>query len=135
MRHFIAMTFGGLSLRYYLRQLFFGAGISALLLFVVTQGEAALRIDHVLVLLVNALLYPYSRFVYEQAVGFVMGDNVFFVNTVLLLGVKLFTITLRLGLPISFFTIVAAKVVTASRARAVTHALTQTAPITRGTVP
>lgn len=39
MRHFIAMTFGGLSPRYYLRQLLFGAGLSALLLFTVAQGE------------------------------------------------------------------------------------------------
>lgn len=33
MRHFIAMTFGGLSPRYYLRQLLFGAGLSALLIY------------------------------------------------------------------------------------------------------
>ncbi|PMR67267.1 hypothetical protein [Halomonas heilongjiangensis] len=100
MRHFIAMTFGGLSPRYYLRQLFFGAGMSALLLFVVMQGEAPLRMDLVVLLLVNALLYPYSRFVYEQAMGFLMGDNMFFVNAMLLLSVKLFTMMLCWGFAI-----------------------------------
>jgi hypothetical protein len=94
MRHFIAMTFGGLSLRYYLRQLFFGAGITALIVFVIIQGEGQLRMDQLVLLLVNALLYPYSRFVYEQAMGFLMGDNVFFVNAMMLLLAKTLTIAL-----------------------------------------
>ena len=94
MRHFIATTFGGLSLRYFLRQLFFGIGMSALIVFAITQGDGQVRMDQLLLLTVNALLYPYSRFIYEQAVGFLLGDNVFFVNAVMLLVVKIFTMTL-----------------------------------------
>lgn len=92
MRHFIAMTFGGLSFRYYLRQLFFSAVILALMLFVAVQGGGQIRIDQVVLLLANALLYPYSRFVYEEVMGFLMGDNVFFVNALFMLIVKFFTI-------------------------------------------
>ncbi|MCE8020202.1 hypothetical protein HOP51_08780 [Halomonas sp. MCCC 1A11036] len=94
MRHFIATTFGGLSLRYFLRQLFFGIGMSVLIVFAITQGDGQIRMDQLLLLTVNALLYPYSRFIYEQAVGFLLGDNVFFVNAVMLLVVKIFTMTL-----------------------------------------
>ncbi|NIC06538.1 hypothetical protein [Billgrantia bachuensis] len=97
MRDFIAMTFGGLSLRYFLRQLFFGAGMSALIVFMVVQGDAQLRMDQLVLLMANALLYPYSRFVYEQVIGFLMGDNVFFVNAVMMLVVKMFTMTLCWG--------------------------------------
>lgn len=100
MRDFIAMTFGGLSLPYFLRQLFFGAGMSALIVFMVVQGDAQLRMDQLVLLMVNALLYPYSRFVYEQVIGFLMGDNVFFVNAVMMLVVKMFTMTLCWGFAI-----------------------------------
>lgn len=100
MRHFIAMTFGGLSPRYYLRQLLFGAGISGLLIFTVVQGGGQIRIDQVVLLLANALLYPYSRFVYEELMGFLMGNNVFFVNALFMLVVKLFTMTLCWGFAI-----------------------------------
>jgi hypothetical protein len=47
-----------------------------------------------LMLVVNTLLYPYSRFVYESIMNFIMGQNVFFVNALLMLGVKLMTMLL-----------------------------------------
>jgi hypothetical protein len=40
---------------------------------------------------VSTLLYPYARFVYESVVGFIMGENVFFVNALLMLGAKIIT--------------------------------------------
>lgn len=42
----------------------------------------------------STLLYPYSRFVYESIIGFVMGENVFFVNAILMLITKFFTMTM-----------------------------------------
>ncbi|WP_256857306.1 hypothetical protein [Xanthomonas axonopodis] len=45
-------------------------------------------------LAVNTLLYPYSRFVYESIVGYIMGGNVFFVNAILMLFVKLMTMAI-----------------------------------------
>ncbi len=43
---------------------------------------------------INTLLYPYSRFVYETIVGFFMGDNVFFGSAFIMMGVKLITMLL-----------------------------------------
>ena len=43
---------------------------------------------------INTLLYPYSRFVYETVMGFLMGDNVFFGSAFVMMGVKFFTMLL-----------------------------------------
>ena len=56
-----------------------------------------------LILIVNTLLYPYSRFVYEGIVRFIMGDNVFYVNAFLMLFVKYIT----MGLCFSFAIVIA----------------------------
>ncbi|MGP5713980.1 hypothetical protein ACTXPD_18530 [Vreelandella alkaliphila] len=88
----LADTFGGLSISYYARQFVFGAALSALLYFAVTQGGGdSIPLAVLPLLAINALLYPYSRFVYEQVVGFVMGDNVFYLPLIIMLPVKLFT--------------------------------------------
>lgn len=42
----------------------------------------------------NTLLYPYSRFVYEKILGFIIGDNVFYGNAIIVLLFKLFTMWL-----------------------------------------
>ena len=44
--------------------------------------------------ILNTLLYPYARFVYETVVGFVMGNNVFFVNAFFMLITKIMTMVL-----------------------------------------
>ena len=90
-------TFGGLSRSYYFRQLFFGAFFPAVVVFMVTSRGGAMPLSMVLVLIVNTLLYPYARFVYESVVGFVVGSNVFFVSALLLLFVKLITMALCWG--------------------------------------
>ena len=96
MQTIISRTLGGLSTRYYVRQLFFGAFFP--LAFIVMQ-----RLEHQggdvdwpmwCFLLVNTLLYPYARFVYEGVVGFIMGENFFFVNAGVLLFTKFFTMGL-----------------------------------------
>ncbi len=43
---------------------------------------------------ISTLLYPYSRFVYDSIIGFIMGENVFFVNAIKLLIIKFTTMTL-----------------------------------------
>ncbi|TDU18081.1 hypothetical protein C8E00_1149 [Chromohalobacter marismortui] len=91
-------TFGGLSRHYYLRQLAFGGGLSALVYFAATQGGGdSVPLAVIPLLALNALLYPYSRFVYEQIIGFVMGDNVFYIPLIIMLPVKLFTIVMCWG--------------------------------------
>jgi hypothetical protein len=53
-----------------------------------------------LMLVLNTLLYPYSRFVYESVMDFIIGRNVFFVNAILMLAVKLMTMLLCWSLAI-----------------------------------
>lgn len=86
-------TFGGLSSQYYLRQLFFGLlfGVSSFYLFLHNTPPGPLA-DLVFVggiVILNTLLYPYSRFVYEGIVRFIMGDSIFVVNAILMVLTKL----------------------------------------------
>lgn len=41
--------------------------------------------------IISQFLYPYARFVYESIIDYILGNNVFFANTILVLIVKLFT--------------------------------------------
>lgn len=102
MHPILAKTFGGLSAAYYVRQFLFGVVISGFILYVATRDLAThpLQWGLVVLLVVNTALYPYSRFVYESVVRFVMGDNVFWVNALLMLFVKLITMVICWGLAI-----------------------------------
>lgn len=94
MRQLIAMTFGGLTPAYYMRQLFFGALFAAFFIWMKSQSSHGLDLASVLIAVVSTLLYPYSRFVYETVIGFIMGKNLFVVNALLMLFVKLITMML-----------------------------------------
>ncbi len=95
MHPIIQKTFGGLSGQYLFRQYLFSIGLTALCLYMAfTSANAnnhSVAISTVALFIVNLLLYPYSRFVYEQVVSFVMGNNVFFVNALFMLLVKFIT--------------------------------------------
>lgn len=92
----IAKTLGGLSRPYYIRQFLFGLIFPALVLFALTHGTKAPPVPFgtYAFLAVNTLLYPYSRFVYESIVGYILGNNVFFVNAAFMLFVKLMTMAI-----------------------------------------
>ena len=93
----LADTFGGLSRNYYFRQLLFGGGLSALLYLAVTQNpNDSMPLALLPLLALNALLYPYSRFLYEKIVGFVIGDNAFYVPIFIMLFVKYLTMMMCL---------------------------------------
>lgn len=96
MQSFFAKSFGGLNRSYYVRQFLFGAAFAALIFWVVgsAQGGQGVKPGLVFYALINTLLYPYSRFVYESIVGYVMGNNMFFVNALLMLFVKAITMSL-----------------------------------------
>ena len=94
MQEIIKKTIGGLSAQYYIRQLFFGSLFAALIIYVVINGGKPIQFSMIALLAINTLLYPYSRFVYESVVGFIMGNNVFFVNAILMIIVKIFTMLL-----------------------------------------
>lgn len=90
MKEFFQKTFGGLNASYYFRHLFFGAVISILICLAISK-TSELPLLSIIMFTIYALIYPYSRFVYESIVNFIMGDNVFFVNGIMFLVAKLFT--------------------------------------------
>lgn len=86
----IQKTVGGLSAACYGRHFFFGCIFLAVFLFVgATMGLADFATW--VAIFVNTFLYPYSRFAYESAVGFIFGKNVFIVNAAIFLFVKVVT--------------------------------------------
>lgn len=94
MQDIIKKTFGGLSTQYYFRHLFFGLLISAFLIYIFISRSKPIEFEMVAFLVINTFLYPYSRFVYERVVGFIMGNNVFFVNIIFMFIVKFITMML-----------------------------------------
>nr|WP_221292395.1 hypothetical protein [Herbaspirillum sp. SJZ102] len=76
--------------RYYFRQFVFGLIFPVMMYFASTSGNHAFQLKLIPLFIVCTLLYPYARFVYESIVSFIMGDNVFYVNAILMLVVKLF---------------------------------------------
>lgn len=96
MRNFLTKTFGGLSPSYYIRNFIFAllpAAFVVFLEFSISDSEhQPLRYGMIAMAVISTLLYPYSRFVYESAVDFVVGRNLFAVNAVIFLLLKLVTI-------------------------------------------
>lgn len=92
---FINKTFGGLSAKYYWRQFFFGVIVSVINLMIM-QGKVSTHVMQTvyfyIYIAINILLYPYSRFVYESIVGFILGRNIFYMNSIVFLIAKCITI-------------------------------------------
>jgi hypothetical protein len=87
----LAKTFRDLSAYYYLRQFFCGLTFPLLILLTTSSGKYHLQMGIAALMMVNTLLYPYSRFVYESVIDFIVGQNEFFVNAALMLVIKLMT--------------------------------------------
>lgn len=94
MHPFIEKTICGLSPQYYFRQFFFGLVVTAFVFFMSTQGGQSMPTNMIFFCAVSTLLYPYSRFVYENVIGFIMGQNVFFVNAIFMMIFKFFTMAI-----------------------------------------
>lgn len=92
MNPILVKTFGGLSKQYYIRQFFFAALMTALLFWLLSAANET-QPDRALPwwMLVCVPLYPYSRFVYESIVEFVVGNNIFIINAIIMMFVKIFT--------------------------------------------
>jgi len=58
------------------------------------RSNAEFKFGVMAISVICTLLYPYSRFVYESIVGFIMGNNAFFVKAYILIVVKLFTMAI-----------------------------------------
>jgi hypothetical protein len=98
--NFISKTLGGLSKQYYFRQLFFGLLFFSLMVWLAMQSSGALNVEGLIISFISTLLYPYSRFVYESIIGFVMGDNTFHVNSIVFLVFKVLIMAMCWGLSI-----------------------------------
>ena len=99
MNKIIQKTFGGLSVSDYLRHLFFGIIMAIFFIYMFYNlGRASIVV--VLVFTINALIYPYSRLLYESIVDFIFGNNVFFVNPLFLLATKIITMLMCFGFAI-----------------------------------
>ncbi|CAH0533141.1 hypothetical protein VST7929_01002 [Vibrio stylophorae] len=90
MNPILRKTFGGLSKQYYIRQFIFSIPFLALLLFTELKSES-ISVIKLLVFTSLSFIYPYSRFVYESVVKYIMGNNILIVNLPLMLAVKAFT--------------------------------------------
>lgn len=102
MHPILLKSFGGLTRRYYFRQLFFGLLFPALFYFAIgtTKHSPPISIPIILMLTVNTLLYPYSRFVYENVMDFIIGENAFSMDAILAMALKITTMTMCWGLAI-----------------------------------
>jgi len=89
--HIIEKTFGGLSKPYYFRHFVFGLGLFALFIVMMLQSPNGIPIGTTVLLAVNVFLYPYSRFVYENVVSFIIGNNLFILPAFVMLVAKLMT--------------------------------------------
>ncbi|MFP1871533.1 hypothetical protein ACLEDV_06145 [Lonsdalea quercina] len=85
---FFRKTLCGLKASYYIRHFIFGALISALFIYIIMQKPSGVKIENIIFIAINTLLYPYANFVYEKIIGFIMGENVFFINVIVMLTVK-----------------------------------------------
>ena len=91
----IARTFGGLTRQYYLRQFIIGGTLAAILIFKV--GTHSIPAIALLLISINALLYPYARFVYESTIDYIMGDSIFVINIFFMFVVKIMSIAFCFG--------------------------------------
>ncbi|OUR59794.1 hypothetical protein A9Q74_16260 [Colwellia sp. 39_35_sub15_T18] len=91
MKEFFANTFGGLKTEYLIRQYIFGICLGLFFMYLKTQNGNELDFSTAFMLLISTLLYPYSRFVYESAIQFILGENTFFVNGFIMIFVKAIT--------------------------------------------
>jgi len=88
-------TLGGLTREYYIRQLFFGVLLSALMLFMSSNGDIEnIKIKMIIFVLISTFLYPYARFIYESIIDFIIGDNIFIHNAMFMLIFKFITMFL-----------------------------------------
>lgn len=97
MMNVFVKAFGGLPRQYYLRQFLFGLVFPAFIVFMTSRQPHSMPFNLAALIVLNTFLYPYSRFVYESVVEYIVGQNVFWVNAVIMLILKLGTMLVCWG--------------------------------------
>lgn len=92
-------TFGGLSKDYLFRQYFFGLVIFGLFAAMTLNGKGSDQYATIKLIFAGIclILYPYAHFVYDSIVGFIMGNNVFFINSNIMIPWKIARMVLIFG--------------------------------------
>ena len=83
-------TLGGLDKQYYFRQMFFSVLIGAFIFAMAPPTDAS----QITFIVVCTVLYPYSRFVYESVIHFIVGNNIIFANAFIVLFLKVMTMAI-----------------------------------------
>lgn len=91
MANFLKKTFGGLERSYLFRQYLFGFVFVILILMPISQLKLSDTIVPTTIALILWGFYPYSRFVYESIIEFIIGDNIIISNIFLFLFLKIMT--------------------------------------------
>jgi hypothetical protein len=97
MSSIFARTFGALTRKYYLSQFMIGGTLAAIFIIKMNSGTHSLPIFAIILIAINALLYPYARYVYESTINYLMGDTLFVFNIFFLMIAKLMTIAFCFG--------------------------------------
>ncbi|QXH33096.1 hypothetical protein [Pseudomonas muyukensis] len=96
MRSLFEKTFGGLTRSCYIRHAFFGALVAIFLAVLVANTPHGIlgKPGFIPFVVINTLLYPYARFVYEGVIDYIVGRNVFAGPALPMMAVKCFTIAM-----------------------------------------
>lgn len=100
MKEIFAKSFGGLTKQYLARQLFFGVAMAALFIMMIGNRPNGIGAGGTFIFVMNAVLYPYSRFVYESIVSFIIGENFFILPAIPMLIAKCFTMLMCFALAV-----------------------------------
>jgi hypothetical protein len=87
-------TIGGLSQAYFLRQLFFSLLMAALVCSLASSSSTSPPLRLGFFIIVNTVLYPYARYVYESFAGCIAGRKPVFSSAALALAVTILTMAL-----------------------------------------
>lgn len=92
MSSFFQKTFGGITREFYWRQFFFGLFLYIPLIYQIIKSQSSFTGAFLLIVFasVSQFLFPYARFVYHSITDFLLGNNVFLVNAILVLIFRLF---------------------------------------------
>lgn len=99
MKSIFLKTFGGLTASYLIRQYFFAILLGAFMLGFLSLGESEetrkiVNGPMIAFVVVNVILYPYARYVFDSIVSFVLGDNFFILPIPVMLMIKFFNIAM-----------------------------------------
>ena len=94
MHSLLQKTIGGLRREYYLRQLFFGILLAITFFLMRQRASSEIHLSTLIIFLVNTILYPYARFTYERTIHFIVGQNIFILNALVMLLFKFITMTI-----------------------------------------